>query len=243
MAWGGPPCAAPCPVAWGRAFPAGIIPISGIPKSLLGGDRGAGHVTPPPPPRDPPPGFPLALGRGLGGRFECWTPFCPQEPITSGPGCQPCIPPSSSLRPDNVPIFLPAVASRCTKPPLSAGSGRTKGARWHQMQEHNINLFVPETAAGGWGGQGQQGQKGDEDSCGGLVLSASQFAPVKPWHKAVQCLLGVMGGEGCNCSEQVFFGGGSVRLAPMSPREGQWSGWHRDKGQQLSPPPMADTHL
>lgn len=31
------------------------------------------------------------------------------------------------------------------------------------------------------------------------------------------------------------FMGGSVRLAPMSPREGQWSGWHTDKGSSCPP--------
>lgn len=59
------------------------------------------------------------------------------------------------------------------------------------MQEHNINLFVPETAADE-GGHRDKRRTGD--SRGGLVLSASQFAPVKLWHKELQSLLGVMGG-------------------------------------------------
>lgn len=92
---------------------------------------------------------------------------CPQELITSSPSYQPCIPPSSSLQPDNVPIFLAAVASRwCTKPLLSAGSGRTKDARWHQMQEHNINLFIPEMAAD----EGGKGTKGGQEQPGALCI-------------------------------------------------------------------------
>lgn len=86
------------------------------------GTRGAGHVTSL---WGTPPGAPSGPGRALGWQIRVPDPpLCPQEPITSGPGCQPRIPPSSSLRPDNVPIFLPAVASRRrTKPLLSAGSG------------------------------------------------------------------------------------------------------------------------
>lgn len=107
----------------------------------------------------------------------------PQEPITSSPGCLPCILPSSSLRLDNVPIFLAAVTS-CwhTKAPLLAGSGWTKDTHWHQMQEHNINLFVPKKAAD----EGGKGTKGGQEQPVGLVRFASQFAPVKPWSNKLQ---------------------------------------------------------
>lgn len=120
-------------------------------------------------------------------------PVCPQELITSSPGCQPCIPPSSSLWLDNVPIFLAAVTS-CwhTKPLLLAGLGCTKEAHWHQMQEHNINLFIPEMATD----EGCKGTKGGQEQRGvggKLVHSASQFAPVKPWHNELQYILGLMG--------------------------------------------------
>lgn len=115
---------------------------------------------------------------------------CTHELTTSSPGCQPCIPPSSSLWPDNVPIFLAAVSSHWhTKPLLLARSGCTKDTHRHQMQEHNINLFIPEMAADEGGNGTREGQEQPE----GLECSASQFAPVKPQHNELQCILGITG--------------------------------------------------
>lgn len=57
------------------------------------------------------------------------------------------------------------------------------------MQEHNINLFIPEMATD----EGGKGTKGGQEQQWGLVQSASQFAPVKPWRNELQCILGVMG--------------------------------------------------
>lgn len=68
---GGPLCPPKCPVAWGRAFPDGITPISGTPSSMMGGDQGTGHVTPLGTLHQR---LPPALGEGLGGRFKCRIP-------------------------------------------------------------------------------------------------------------------------------------------------------------------------
>lgn len=74
------------------------------------------------------------------------------------------------------------------------------------MQEHNINLFVPETAAdeGGGAARGQWGQKGDGRELGGGVgavcipvctsKTMAQGAPIP-----AGCY-----GRGSNCSEQFW---------------------------------------
>lgn len=88
--------------------------------------------------RDSSTGLVTAPGGASGGRFKCRTPSsAPRSPITSNPGCQPHIPPSSSLPLDNVSIFPAAVASRCrTKPHFGQAPAEQKllaGTRHRSM--------------------------------------------------------------------------------------------------------------
>lgn len=95
------------------------------------------------------------------------------------------------------------------------------------MQGHNINLFIPEMAAD----EGGKGTKRGQEQPGGLVCFASQFAPVKPWHNKLQCILKLMGVQ---LPWAVLWG--SVKLAQQE-----------DSGQgamgSCCSPLMANSHL